>query len=134
MNLEWVGGRGREPYNLRLEGTEGLRKNHELGAPGFSRLTPDAADPQWIAMVIVASLASQAGVPSLLIPFFMMTTVTRLMMMMVMRMMRMRMLMLDEAFFREKAGYEVRGRPLVSRGGLFVFEKINKREERRRHK
>ena len=27
MNLEWVGGRGREPYNLRLEGTDGLRGN-----------------------------------------------------------------------------------------------------------
>ena len=99
MNLEWVGGRRREPYNLWLEGTKGLRVrgNHGLGAPGFSRLTPDAADPQWIAMVIVASLASQAGVTSLLIYFFMMTPVTMLMMMM------MRMLLLDDAFFREKA-------------------------------
>ena len=40
MNLEWVGGRGREPYNLWLEGTEGLRENHGLGAPGLTRLPP----------------------------------------------------------------------------------------------
>ena len=35
VNLEWAGGRGREPYNLRL-----------LGAPGFKGLRLTAGRPE----------------------------------------------------------------------------------------
>ena len=60
--------------------------------------------------------------------FFMMTTVT--MLMMIMRMMRMRML--NDAFFREKACYEVRGGPLISRGSLFVFSQNRKKRRKKK--